>query len=132
MERRVVNPWTWQDQYGFVQANEVAGADRVLYCSGLTSLDAAGQPVHDGDMRAQAVQALDNLEVVLAQAGFALRDVMRLNFYVTDIPAFLNDGSPAINARLAAASCRYVSTLLGVANLALPEHLIEIEATAAR
>jgi 2-iminobutanoate/2-iminopropanoate deaminase len=34
MERTVINPWTWQDQYGFVQANEVRGAQRVLYCAG--------------------------------------------------------------------------------------------------
>jgi hypothetical protein len=24
MERRIVNPWTWQDQFGYVQANERA------------------------------------------------------------------------------------------------------------
>ena len=131
MQRRVINPWIWQDKYGFVQANEVTKSGRTLYCSGITSLDAEGRPLHDGDMRAQALRAVDNLEVVLTQAGFELRDVMRLNFYVTDIPAFL-EASPALNARLAAASCRYASTLLGVASLAMPEHLIEIEATAAR
>jgi len=31
MDRTIVNPWKWQDQYAFVQAVEVSGAQRVLY-----------------------------------------------------------------------------------------------------
>lgn len=27
-ERRIINPWTWQDEMGFVQANEIGGVDR--------------------------------------------------------------------------------------------------------
>ena len=41
MERRVINPWTWQDQFGFVQANEVTGAQKILVCSGQTSVSSA-------------------------------------------------------------------------------------------
>lgn len=58
MERRDINPWTWQDQFGFVQAGEAWGG------------------------------------------------------------------------RLATAGCRPAATLLGVAGLAFPEALIEMEATA--
>jgi hypothetical protein len=43
MERRVINPWTWQDAFGFVQANEVSGAKRTVICSGQTSVDASGR-----------------------------------------------------------------------------------------
>ena len=39
MDRRVINPWTWQDQFGFVQANEVSNGQRVLFCAGQTSVD---------------------------------------------------------------------------------------------
>ena len=85
MERRIVNPWTWQDEFGFVQANEVVGAERVLVCSGQTSVDADGQPLHEGNMSAQVAQAIDNLEIVLTAAGFTLADVVRLNYYVTDV-----------------------------------------------
>src|SRR5919202_724005 len=65
MEREIINPWKWQDQYGFVQANEVSGARRVLYCAGQVSVDADGNPLNAGDMRAQITQALDNVEAVL-------------------------------------------------------------------
>ncbi len=129
MERRVINPWTWQDEFGFVQANEVRGVQRVLICSGQASMDAEGRPAHPGDMRAQLTQALDNLETVLKNAGFKLSDVMRLNIYTTDVDGFF-EAWQALAGRLAESGCRQASTLLGVASLAFPELLIEIEATA--
>ena len=129
MDRKVINPWTWQDALGFVQANEVTGAQRVLICSGQTSMDAQGHPVYPGDMRAQMVLALDNLETVLKQAGFKLSDVVRLNAYVTDIEAFFGAWE-AVAPRLAEAGVRQASTLLGVTGLAFPELMVELEATA--
>ena len=130
MERKIVNPWAWQDKIGFVQANALEGPSRVVLCAGQTSVDAEGNPVHAGDFRAQTALALDNLETVLGQAGFGLGDVVRLNYYVTDIQAFFGAGD-VLRERFQAAGCRPASTLLGVAGLALPELMIEIEATAA-
>jgi 2-iminobutanoate/2-iminopropanoate deaminase len=62
MDSRVINPWTWQDEFAFVQAQEVTEGQRVLYCSAQTSVDADGNPLHEADMRAQVSQAFDNLE----------------------------------------------------------------------
>lgn len=131
MERKVINPWKWQDQYGFVQANEVSGAQRVLYCAGQVSVDGEGNPVHPGDMRAQIEQAMDNLNTVLSSADFRMSDVVRLNFYTTDVDRIM-EAWPVIQSRLAQAKCRQASTLLGVARLYHPDILVEIEATAAR
>jgi enamine deaminase RidA (YjgF/YER057c/UK114 family) len=131
MQKRVVNPWTWQDRFGFVQANEVQGAERVLYCAGQTSVDGDGQPLHEGEMEAQALQAIDNLETVLREAGFELGDVVRLTTYVTDVDAY-RAAAPAVGARMGQAGARYAATLLGISRLALPELLVEIEATAVR
>jgi enamine deaminase RidA (YjgF/YER057c/UK114 family) len=129
MERRVVNPWTWQDEFAFVQANEVSGVRRALICSGQTSLDADGQPLHAGDMRAQISQALDNLETVLREGGFTLADVVRLNYYTTDMDAFLANHH-ILEERLRAAGCRSAGTLLGITRFSVPECMIELEATA--
>ena len=131
VERRIVNPWTWQDSRGFVQANEVRGAERVIYCAGVISVDDDGQPLHEGDMRAQAMRALDNLETILSQSDCELTDVVRLTIYTTDMDMYLG-AAPEIRARLAAAGCRPASTLLGVARLAMPQLLIELEATAVK
>jgi enamine deaminase RidA (YjgF/YER057c/UK114 family) len=129
MERLIVNPWTWQDAFGFVQANRLSEVGRQIVCSGQLSVDAGGRPLHAGDMSAQIVQALDNVETVLREAGFNLSDVVRLNYYTTDVEAFIAAG-PRLGQRLAAGNCRPASTLLGIARLAFPESMIEIEATA--
>ena len=129
MERRVINPWTWQDRFGFVQANEVTGVQRYLVCSGQTAMDADGSAKSAGGMADQINKSLDNLETVLKQAGFSLSDVVRLNYYTTDVDLFFAEGHAA-GQRLAEAGCRPASTLLGVSRLAFPQLLIEIEATA--
>jgi enamine deaminase RidA (YjgF/YER057c/UK114 family) len=68
---------------------------------------------------------------VLSAAGFGLNDVVRLNIYTTDLEGFFANRSVIIE-RLVGAGSRHTSTLLGVARLARPEFLIEIEATAAK
>jgi enamine deaminase RidA (YjgF/YER057c/UK114 family) len=129
LERQTINPWTWQDQFGFVQATAVSGADRTVYCSGQTSVDADGNPMHEGDIRAQISQALDNLEAVLRESDCELADVARLNYYTTDVDGFFS-AMDVVVARLNEAGCRPATTLLGVSRLALPPLLVELEATA--
>jgi enamine deaminase RidA (YjgF/YER057c/UK114 family) len=129
LEIKPVNPWTWQDNFGFSQAVEVSGHQRVLMCSGQTSVDENANALHEGDVGAQLNQALDNLETVLAKAGMALRNVVRLNIYTTDVEGFMSSSGPA-EARLQAAGCKPAMTLLGVAKLFLPQLMVEIEATA--
>jgi enamine deaminase RidA (YjgF/YER057c/UK114 family) len=58
-----------------------------------------------------------------------LANVIRLNVYTTDVDAFLQAGD-VWGGRLAAAGCKPASTLLGVARLAFPEIVVELEATA--
>lgn len=129
MERRTINPWQWQESFAFVQANEIKGPHRVLYCAGQASVDGDGRALHPADMRAQVGQALTNLETVLGAAGLSLAHVIRLNYYTTDVDGLLANWD-AVATRLAQAECRPASTLLGVARLAFPDLLVEIEATA--
>lgn len=124
-----VNPWRWQDDFGFSQAVDVRGGERVLYCAGQTSVDSEGSVLHAGNMAAQLTQAFDNLETVLAQAGLTLANVVRLNYYVTDVQAFMA-AAAIVGTRLQAAPCKPSGTLLGVASLFHPDALVEIEATA--
>jgi enamine deaminase RidA (YjgF/YER057c/UK114 family) len=129
MQMKPVNPWDWADKFGFSQAVEVTGATRTLYCAGQTSVDAEGNPIHPGDMEAQLAQAFDNLETVLAAAGMTLANVVRLNYYVTDIPAYFEQSGPAAD-RLTKAGCKAPGTLLGVAALFHADIVVELEATA--
>ena len=124
-----VNPWQWQDALSFAQGVEVRGAEHVLFCAGQTSVDAGGNVLHAGDMAAQLEQAFDNLETVLAKAGLTLANVVRLNYYVTDMRAFF-EAAPVVGKRLAALAVKPSGTLLGITGLFHPDALVEIEATA--
>jgi len=127
MEKKIHNPWTWQDNFGFSQGVEISGHKRVLRCAGQASVDANGTPMHEGDMAAQVGQALANVEAVLKSAGMTFANVARLNIYTTDVDAFLG-AYGALLERLGAH--RPASTLLGVARLAFPQLMVEIEVTA--
>lgn len=127
MERRVINPWTWQDRFGFVQANEVTDAKRTMFTAGIVSVDGDGNLLHPGDMEKQIDQVLDNMETVIREAGFQLSDVVRFTYYTTNVEAFSNAGH-ILGKRLAEAACRPATSLIGVASLFHPDCVVEIEA----
>jgi enamine deaminase RidA (YjgF/YER057c/UK114 family) len=125
--RTTINPWTWQDQFGFAQAVSAPAASRWLFLAGQGPADPDGAVTHVGDIAGQVSQAFDNIETVLAQAGADLSHVVRLNYYTTDVDALFGVWHLIVE-RLG--ENRPSSTLLGVARLAYPEMLVEIEATA--
>jgi enamine deaminase RidA (YjgF/YER057c/UK114 family) len=131
MERKIINPDIWQDSLGFVQGHEVSGAQRVLYCAGQISVDAEGKTMHAGDFRGQLNRTIDNIERVLTGAGFSFADVVRLNIYTTDLEGFFANRDVLLK-RVTGAGAKQTSTLLGVARLARPDLLVEIEATAVK
>ena len=129
VQRTAVNPWQWSLQFGFNQAEIVEGGQRVLFCAGQTSVDGEGSPEFAGDMAAQISLAMDNLEAVLRGAGMTLANVVRLNIYTTDVDGFVANAA-VMGERTGAAGVAPPGTLLGVARLAFPELMVELEATA--
>jgi enamine deaminase RidA (YjgF/YER057c/UK114 family) len=130
VQRTAVNPWEWSLQFGFNQGEIVEGGQRVLFCAGQTSVDGDGTPQFAGDMAAQVSLAVDNLEAVLVGAGMSFANVVRLNIYTTDVDAFIANGGGPLGERTGAAGVAPPGTLLGVARLAFPELMVELEATA--
>lgn len=129
MERTAINPVTWSLPLGFHQAELVTAPTRTLYCSGQTAMDAEGEPQHPGDMAAQLALSIDNLEAVLAAAGMALPNLVRLNVYTTDVDLLFQHYG-VLAARLGAAGIAPATTMLGVTRLAVPGQLVELEGTA--
>ena len=129
LENRKINPWTWQDAFGFSQAIETKGHTRVLRCSGQTSTNANGEAMHAGDPGAQIALALDNLEAVLKAADMTLANVVRLNLYTPDIDGVLQHFG-VLAERLGAAGVQPAMTLLGVTRLFEKDLVIEMEADA--
>jgi len=129
MELKTHNPSPWLEHFGFNHAVEVRGGDRVLYCSGQTASDAEGAPLHPGDLAAQYRSAWDNLVELLETADMTPANLVRLNIYTTDVPAFMEAAETLTPLHLEAGA-KAACTLLGVRELYAPEVLVEIEATA--
>ena len=126
MKRTAVNPWKWSLDFGFNQGEVIEGHTRELVLAGQTAVNADGAPQHAGDMAAQIGLALDNLEAVLGGAGMTVSNLVRLNMYTTDVDAFMANAG-VLGERLGAAGVMPPGTLLGVARLAFPDLMIELE-----
>lgn len=127
METNIINPWKWQDNFGYAQAVEVKHNERTLYCAGQTAMNADGQPVA-GTMEEQVALSLANLEQVISKAGYEPRNIVRLNLYTTNIGEFFG-AYGTLAGWMAKHGAVPSSTLLQVSGLAYPELRVEIEAT---
>jgi enamine deaminase RidA (YjgF/YER057c/UK114 family) len=72
--------------------------------------------------------ALDNLEVIFHRADFSLADVVHMTIH-SNVQALLAVYGQMVS-RLPEARCRPTQTLFGVARLAFPELMVEIQDTA--
>ena len=129
METREINPWAWQEGFGFAHAREVSGAARILTLSGQCATDANGAPQHKGDMAGQLALAVANLGAVLTAAGMSYANVTGIRVLTTDMDATLANWGALIGP-FAALGHRPASTLAGVTRLFSPDLLVEVEATA--
>ncbi|MCO8302089.1 RidA family protein, partial [Streptomyces sp. RKCA744] len=89
--------------------------------------------VGEGDLAAQVERCYLNIATALAEVGGSFDDVAKVTVYVVDwtpdkLPLVM-DGMARAGAKLGATPVP-PGTLLGVAALDVPEHLVEVEATA--
>ena len=109
-------------------SHAVTGRGRWVATAGQVALDDAGQLVGPDDPQAQARQVFANLHRALAAAGASFTDVIKLNYYLTDIAML-----PAVRAirdEYVDTSRPPASTAVQVAALVMPGLMIEIEAWA--
>ncbi len=59
-----------------------------VYVSGQIPLDPETMSLVGGDFRSQVIRVFDNLKAVSEAAGGSLRDVVKLNVFVTDMSNF--------------------------------------------
>src|SRR5712691_8868432 len=109
-------------------SHAVTGRGRWVATAGQVALDDAGKLVGPGDFEAQARQVFANLARALAAAGASFADVIKLNYYVTDISQL--PVVRAIRDEYVDTSRPPASTAVQVSALALPDLMIEIEAWA--
>jgi enamine deaminase RidA (YjgF/YER057c/UK114 family) len=131
LTKQAINPSTVfrSLEHGFSQA-VVASGTRTLYVSGQTAWDSDKQLVGGADLEAQARQAFANLRMVVEAAGGTLTDVVAVRIYVVDYRPEKAASVGRAFREFFSADVKPVSTWVGVAALADPGFLIEVEATA--
>ena len=129
MEKRIVNPWTWQAQRSYVQAVEVQQVAGTLYCAGQAAIEADGQS-STADMKTQLAHALRNLEQVIEQAGYDCQGIVRLTLYTTSATALFTCFD-VFQEWVARHGMQAAGTLLEVKSL-FETLTVEVEATVVR
>ncbi|MFR9802621.1 RidA family protein [Pseudonocardia sp. RS010] len=116
----------------YSQVAMVEPGSRLVAIAGQVALDTRGELVGPGDLRAQAEQAFGNLRRALEAAGGRPRDLLKYTIHVVDSsPAHVEPVFEAARAAFGGELPLVPSTWLGVATLALPEWLIEVDGLAA-
>jgi len=111
----------------------VATGSRLVFLAGQVSVDPDGNTVGVGDLAAQVEQCYLNVGTALAGVGASFADVVKLTVHVVD---WTPDRMPELLEGIARASAKLGTTpiapasLFGTAALDVPEHLVEVEATA--
>ena len=103
-----------------------------LYLAGQSAFNASSELVGVGDHYAQTREAFTNVRTALAAAGATWRDVVKATYYVVDVsPDALAAFVRAMNEVLGDdAEPPPAATFVGVAALAYPDMLVEIDVTA--
>ena len=130
---RVVTPKALGVPLGMYSHGMAAPAGEIVVVAGQVGMGQGGQ-VAGGDVVAQTKQALDNVRAVVEAAGCTMRDVVRLQTFLThaeDIAGFMQ-ARAEVFPRLFPDGAYPPNTLLVVSRLVKPELLVEIEAMAVK
>jgi len=124
--RRISSGGPWEAVAGYSRAIAVGDS---CWVAGTTDAGPDGISNHPGDAGAQTRAVLEIIETALAEAGFALADVVRTRMFVTDMTRW--DEIVAVHGAVFG-EIRPASTMVEVRALVDPSLLIEIEAEARR
>ena len=117
-------PQSFQNIYS--HAVEFIGPGKLLFISGQIGISPNGAVLEK--FSDQCIQAMANIEAILASVDFSVADILRVNYFLTD-PVHLPELAEIRRVRWGQFKPPAVTTIV-VAALARADLLVEIEATA--
>jgi len=104
---------------------------KLVFIAGQVALNKDGELVGHGDLRAQAVQVMENLKAILTDLNADFTNLVKLTIFVVDYQFPDRETVISVLTDYIDADHLPANTLIGIQSLARPGMMIEIEATAA-
>ena len=131
MKKEILNPPELFRHPGYSRAITIEGPAKFVLIAGTTPADENYRCVAPGDLRAQYLKVLENLEISLTAAGATWDDVVYRRTFVIDVDAYLALTRDPSLPRVFPRDAMPGSTMIGVTRLSDPEFLIEVDLVAA-
>ena len=125
MANKYLNPPSLMTPVGYTHIVEAVGT-RTIYISGQVALDAMGNVVGRGDMRAQAQQVFENIHAALQAIGASFKDIVKMTYFVVNMSQF--QAVREVRDQFMQPEYLPASTAVDVRRLVREEFLIEVEA----
>jgi enamine deaminase RidA (YjgF/YER057c/UK114 family) len=124
-----INPDTLNKNPAFTNVIVVTGTVKTVYVGGQDAVDASGNIVGKGEIKAQTEQVLKNIQAALAAGGAGLEHIIKWNLYVVQGQS-LQAGFESFQHFWGRRPNLPAITMAFVSGLAHPDFLVEMDAIA--
>lgn len=130
MEKEYINPAGVYKHPGYTRVITVKGPMKFIFMAGQTPSDENYQAVSPGDLKAQYIKVMENLDIQLKAVGASWDDIVFRRIFATDVDAYMklmrDPGLPVFGDPAKPPP----GTLIGVTRLSYPDFMLEIEVLA--